>query len=110
MENVLSRVEKYKEYRKEILEMPDDGFVETRDSKNINVERVVLNNKENQIGISDLLNVHQDFSSTQVDTKNENYEKHLKKRKRYYIFVSILSIILIISIIVLGILSWGFNL
>ena len=48
MENVLSRVEKYKEYRREILEMPDDGFVETRDSKNINVERVVLNNKENQ--------------------------------------------------------------
>ena len=39
MENVLSRVEKYKEYRREILEMPDDGFVETRDSKNINVER-----------------------------------------------------------------------
>lgn len=109
MEKFGTRIEKYAKYRQEIENMPDDGFVDSRDSRSRNVEKVVSNSKDT-IGYSDLLSVHQEFSNKVVSNVNPGFEKYLKNYRRYYIGVIVLAIILLIISGVLFYLGWGLKL
>lgn len=105
MEKLGTRVEKFAKYRQEIENMPDDGFVDSRDSRSRNVEKVVSGG--DTISYSDLLNVHQEFSNNNVSNVNPKFEAYLKKGRRYYIGIIVLACLLLIISGVLFYLGWG---
>ena len=106
----MTRVEKYREYRKEIL---NSFYVEKSDTKKTRaserVSEATLNkDTTNNLSVEEVLEAYELYEEKEeVSKKNNALSKNEKKRILFFAITISIAVILVVALIIVGIFAFG---
>ena len=106
----MTRVEKYREYRKEIL---NSFYVEKSDSNKTRVSEKVSEatlNKDttNNLSVEEVLEAYELYEQKEdVSKKNNSLSKNDKKRILFFAITIFIAVVLVVALIIVGIFAFG---